>query len=169
MRELLEKILQIDEFDAKRAARTAAAAGIIGAAAAGIGYQKSVSQKSVEKPEVAPKVEMPAPTKEEEPSVWQTINMRVTAYCPGPECTGEGSPGITASGHKIQPGDAFVAADKRYSFDTEMVIPGYNDGQPVKVLDRGGAIQGDRIDVFFPTHDEALEWGVKNLDVKVQN
>lgn len=169
MRELLEKILQVDEFDVKRAARTAVAAGLIAAGPAILGYQKGAAQKGVEKPEIAPKVEMPAPTKEEEPSVWQTINMRVTAYCPCPECTGEDSPGVTASGHKIQPDDVFVAADKRYSFGTEMVIPGYNDDQPVKVLDRGGAIKGDRIDVFFPTHDEALEWGVQNLDVEVQS
>jgi 3D (Asp-Asp-Asp) domain-containing protein len=48
-----------------------------------------------------------------------------------------------------------------------MVVPGYNNDKPVKVLDRGGAIKGDRVDVFFPTHEEALEWGVQNLDVKV--
>ena len=48
-----------------------------------------------------------------------------------------------------------------------MVIPRYNNGQPVEVLDRGGAIQGDRLDVFFGSHQEALEWGVRYLDVKV--
>ena len=165
MRELLEKILAVNELDVKRAFRTTAAAGLIGAAAAGLGYQKHLSQKPIEKPAVT--VEEPA-AQEEEAKVWQTVRMRVTAYCPCPECTGTDSPGITASGHKIQSGDAFVAADKRYAFGTEMIIPGYNDNQPVEVLDRGGAIKGDRIDVFFPTHDEALEWGVKNLDVEVQ-
>ena len=100
-------------------------------------------------------------------SEWQTVQMRVTAYCPCPKCCGEYSDGVTACGHKIQPGDVFVAADKRYSFRTEMVIPRYNDGQPVKVLDRGGAIQGNRLDVFFASHQEALEWGVRYLDVKV--
>ena len=50
-----------------------------------------------------------------------------------------------------------------------MVIAGYNNGQTVKVLDRGGAIRGDRLDAFFHCHDEALEWGVKYLDVKVRN
>lgn len=93
--------------------------------------------------------------------------MRVTAYCPCPICCGEYSDGITACGHKIQPGDTFVAADGRYSFGTEMLIPGYNNSQPVKVLDRGGAIKGNKLDVFFATHQEALEWGVKHLDVKV--
>lgn len=99
---------------------------------------------------------------------WQIIRMRVTAYCPCPKCCGKYSGGPTACGHKILPGDVFVAADKRYRFGTEMLISGYNNGEPVKVLDRGGAIQGDRLDVFFNSHEEALEWGVKYLDIKVR-
>lgn len=104
----------------------------------------------------------------EPPEVWETVKMRVTAYCPCPICCGEYSDGITACGHKIQPGDTFVAADKRYSFYTEMLIPGYSNSRPVKVLDRGGAIKGNRLDVFYATHQEALQWGVKYLDVKIR-
>jgi 3D (Asp-Asp-Asp) domain-containing protein len=98
---------------------------------------------------------------------WRTVQMRVTAYCPCSKCCGEYADGVTASGHKIQPGDTFVAADKRYSFNTEMVVPGYSFSQPVKVLDRGGAIKDNRLDLFFHTHAEALEWGVQYLDVQV--
>lgn len=104
----------------------------------------------------------------EQPEEWESIEMRVTAYCPCPKCCGEYSDGITACGHEIQPGDTFVAADRRYSFDTEMLIPGYSNSQPVKVLDRGGAIKGNRLDVFFATHQEALEWGVQYLEVNVR-
>jgi len=99
---------------------------------------------------------------------WKVIRMRVTGYCPCAKCCGEYADGITASGHKIQPGDVFVAADKRYDFGTEMIIDGYGDGESVKVLDRGGAIKGNKIDAFFHTHAEALEWGVRNIDVKVR-
>jgi 3D (Asp-Asp-Asp) domain-containing protein len=49
-----------------------------------------------------------------------------------------------------------------------MLIPGYSNSQPVKVLDRGGAIKGNRLDVFFATHEEALEWGVQYLEVKIR-
>ena len=108
-------------------------------------------------------IEQPEQTEE-----WESVEMRVTAYCPCPQCCGEYSDGITACGHEIQPGDAFVAADKRFPFGTEMLIPGYSTGQPVKVLDRGGAIKGNRLDVFFATHEEALEWGVKYLKVNVR-
>jgi 3D (Asp-Asp-Asp) domain-containing protein len=95
--------------------------------------------------------------------------MRVTGYCPCSKCCGDSADGITANGHRIQPGDTFVAADRRYSFGTEMVIPGYSSSQIVKVLDRGGAIRGDKLDAFFHTHQAALEWGVKYLDVQVHD
>ncbi|MCJ7776847.1 MAG: 3D domain-containing protein, partial [Sedimentisphaerales bacterium] len=70
-------------------------------------------------------------------------------------------PRITASGHVIRPGDAFVAAPKNIPFGTTLIVPGYNNGKPVKVLDRGGAIKGNRLDAYFPSHQEALNFGVK--------
>jgi len=60
-----------------------------------------------------------------------------------------------------------VAADRKYHFGTEIVVPGYNDGKPIKVLDRGGAIRGNKLDVFFHSHKKAMQWGVKYIDVKV--
>ncbi|MCH7557480.1 MAG: 3D domain-containing protein [Planctomycetes bacterium] len=106
--------------------------------------------------------------KAKELNEWESIRMRVTAYCPCPKCCGQYSDGVTACGYKIRPGDTFVAADRRYSFGTEMLIPGYSNGLTVKVLDRGGTIKGNRLDVFFATHQEALEWGVKYLEVSVR-
>lgn len=102
-----------------------------------------------------------------QPDRCQTVPMRVTAYCPCPKCCGRFSDGITACAHKIKPGDTFVAADRMYPFGTEMIIPGYNNARPVKVLDRGDAISGNRLDVFFPSHQQALNWGVRYIDVKV--
>lgn len=99
---------------------------------------------------------------------YKTVLMRVTAYCPCEKCCGEYSDGVTASGHKIRPGDAFVAADKEYPFGTKMVIEGYKNSESVKVLDRGGAIRGNKLDVFFHSHREALKWGVRYLDVEVR-
>ncbi len=107
-------------------------------------------------------------SEDEDSGEWQTIRMRVTSYCPCRKCCGRYSDGVTASGHKIRPGDSFISADKKYPFGTEMIIAGYNGGQPVKVLDRGGVIRDNRLDVFFDSHEEALEWGVRNLDVKLR-
>lgn len=97
-------------------------------------------------------------------SDYQLLQMRVTAYCPCSICCGNSSDGITANGHVIQSGDRFVAAPRDIPFGTVIEIPGYGK---VPVWDRGGAIKGNRLDVFFPTHQEALVWGVKLLDVKV--
>ena len=43
-------------------------------------------------------------------------------------------------------------------------IPGYGK---VPVLDRGGAIKGNRLDVYFPTHKQALQWGVHHVQVTI--
>ena len=99
---------------------------------------------------------------------WTTISMRVTAYCPCEQCCGDWADGVTANGHVIEPGDCFVAADLRYDFGTEMLIEGYNSSSSVKVFDRGGAIKGNKLDVFFHTHQAALEWGVRYIEVKVR-
>jgi 3D (Asp-Asp-Asp) domain-containing protein len=104
----------------------------------------------------------------EQPSEWQTVQMKVTAYCPCSKCCGSSADGITASNHRIEAGDTFVAADRKYPFGTEMIITGYDNSRQVKVLDRGGAITGDHIDVFFPTHEQALKWGVKYINVSIK-
>ena len=93
--------------------------------------------------------------------------MRVSAYCPCEKCCGKNNDRKTASGHKIRRGDVFVAADTKYPFGTEIIVPGYNKSRPVKVLDRGYAIKGEKLDVFFDSHRKALNWGVQYLSVKV--
>ncbi len=88
---------------------------------------------------------------------------RVSAFCPCSKCCGKWSDGITASGHPAV--GEFVAAPPEIPFGTRLAIDGYAGGLPVPVLDRGGAIKGRRIDVYFPTHQEALNWGVRYLKV----
>ena len=95
--------------------------------------------------------------------------MRVTAYCACKKCCGQyGGKFVTAAGYKIRKGDKLVAAPKNYKFGTLLLIPGYSK-KPVKVLDRGGAIKGNRLDVYFDSHEEALKWGVRYLKVEVSN
>jgi 3D (Asp-Asp-Asp) domain-containing protein len=71
--------------------------------------------------------------------------------------------GITASGTKARVGT--IAADTaRYPFGTVMYVPGYGYGV---VEDRGSAIRGDHIDLYFNSHREAKEWGVRRTPVKI--
>jgi 3D (Asp-Asp-Asp) domain-containing protein len=96
--------------------------------------------------------------------------MEVTAYCACKKCCGPRAQGITASGRPVSfNGGRFVAADRDLSFNTRLRIPGYADGQAVPVLDRGGAIKGDKLDVYFPTHAEARQWGRRFIPVTVLN
>ena len=104
----------------------------------------------------------------EDPSRWQVVRMRVTAYCPCRRCCGRHANGITANNHRIRPGDKFVAADKFYRFGTEMIVPGYNQNRVIEVKDRGRLIKGNRLDVFYRSHRTAKKWGVKYLDVLVR-
>lgn len=92
------------------------------------------------------------------------IEAEVTAYCPCEKCCGKFADGITANGHVINKGDKFVAAGKKVPFETQLTIPGYGT---VLVLDRGGVIKGNKLDVYFDTHEEALEWGKQTIDIIV--
>ena len=97
------------------------------------------------------------------------LRMEVTAYCPCTKCCGPRAQGITASGKTVDyNGGKFVAADtKVLPFGRKLVIPGYADNAPVEVIDRGGAIKGLKLDLYFPTHAEALLWGRQHVDVTV--
>jgi 3D (Asp-Asp-Asp) domain-containing protein len=94
--------------------------------------------------------------------------MRVTAYCACAKCCGKRT-GITASGKHVSHNHGrFVAADTSVlPFGTLISIPGYHDGEAVPVIDRGGKIKGHRLDVYFPSHEQALRWGVQRLAVTV--
>jgi 3D (Asp-Asp-Asp) domain-containing protein len=71
--------------------------------------------------------------------------------------------GITASGTKAKPGT--IAADTtRYPLGTVMYVPGYGYG---RVEDRGSAMKGDKIDLYFKSHKAALKWGRQRREVVI--
>ena len=86
---------------------------------------------------------------------------KVTAYCPCAKCCGK-SNGITALGTRATAGRT-VAASSKFSFGTKLNI----NGHVYTVEDRGGAITGNKIDIFVNSHAEALAWGVRYLPVSV--
>ena len=88
---------------------------------------------------------------------------KVTAYCSCISCCGKTN-GVTASGVKATANHT-IAAPGTFAFGTQVVI----NGVTYTVEDRGGAIQGNRIDIYMNSHSEALAWGVRYLDVEVLN
>lgn len=87
---------------------------------------------------------------------------KVTAYCPCSKCCGSSANGITASGTRATAGRT-VAASSQFPLGTKLKI----NGNIYVVEDRGGAIQGNKIDIYMNNHSQALAWGVKYLQVEV--
>lgn len=88
----------------------------------------------------------------------------ITAYCPCAKCCGKND-GITASGVKAVEG-VTVAMDKSIPFGTKIYIDGV--GERI-VQDRGGAIKGNRIDLYFIDHQSALNFGRQTKQVTILN
>ena len=88
---------------------------------------------------------------------------KITAYCPCSKCCGKAT-GRTASGTTATAGRT-VAASSKFAFGTKLNIGGHI----YTVEDRGGAINGNKIDIFVNTHAEALQWGVRYMTVSVVN
>ncbi len=86
---------------------------------------------------------------------------KITAYCPCAKCCGKAT-GRTAMGTKATAGRT-IAASGKFAFGTKLNI----NGHTYTVEDRGGAIQGNKIDIFVNSHAEALAWGVRYLPVSV--
>lgn len=97
------------------------------------------------------------------------ITMTVTAYSPDAASCYPFADGQTATLHGVDTNGGFlVAADTDLlPFGTMLTIEGYAGNQVVPVLDRGGAIKGNRLDLLFPTHEAALRWGVQTIDVVI--
>ena len=81
-----------------------------------------------------------------------------TAYCPCTKCCGANAKGITASGTKVQANRTIAVDPKMIPLGSKVHIEGYGD---YIAEDRGGAIKGNKIDMFFYTHQEALNFGRK--------
>lgn len=98
---------------------------------------------------------------------YREYQLEATAYTNSPQDTGKapGHPafGITASGLHTDWGT--VAVDPGIiPLGSALWIEGY--GYAV-ATDVGGAIKGMKIDVYFPTRQQALEWGRKTVKVRV--
>lgn len=92
-----------------------------------------------------------------------TAQVRATAYTH----TDAGCDLITATGSTVHIGT--VAVDPRYiPYGTRMFIVA-NDGSYVygisEAEDCGGAIKGDRVDLYFPTYAECMEFGWRNCTI----
>lgn len=98
-----------------------------------------------------------------------------TAYCSCEKCCGiyakdrpvdENGKEIvyTASGERAEQGVTIAADWSVLPAGTIVEVDGYGE---FVVHDKGGAIKGNKIDIYFESHQEALEWGVKNVKLRI--
>ncbi len=85
----------------------------------------------------------------------------ITYYCPESCCCGEYADGITASGTQATAGRTIAADPDVLPMGSVVII----DGHTYTVEDVGGAIEGNRIDIFMDSHEEALQAGVRTVEV----
>lgn len=78
----------------------------------------------------------------------------LTAYCACEKCCGK-SDGITATGTKATAGRTIAVDPKVIPYGSEVII----NGHTYIAEDCGGAIKGNRIDIYFDDHNEALAFG----------
>ena len=90
------------------------------------------------------------------------VTATLTAYCPCVKCCGK-SDGITASGTQATAGRTVAVDTRLIPYGTEISI----DGKTYVAEDCGGKVKGYTIDVFFDSHEEALNFGRQTKTVKI--
>lgn len=108
----------------------------------------------------------------EEPT--QVFQAKVTAYCSCPKCCG-----IWSKDHPSRQGTDYEqhttsgtipVAGRTVAVDPDIIPLGskilINDHEYI-AEDTGSGVKGNHIDIYFDSHEEALEWGVRTLEVQV--
>lgn len=88
-------------------------------------------------------------------------NFKLTYYCACPICCGEYANGITATGTVATEGRTIAVDPSVIPYGTQVII----NGNVYTAEDCGGAIKGNRIDIFMSSHEKALQQGVLSADV----
>ena len=86
---------------------------------------------------------------------------KLTAYCACEKCCGKWANSLTATGTVPTQGRTIAVDPKVIPYGTRVVI----NGHTYVAEDCGGVIKGNRIDIFFDNHAEALQFGVRHEDV----
>ncbi len=87
----------------------------------------------------------------------------MTAYSSTPDQT-DGDPFTTASGKRVEPG---VTASNAFPMGTQFTIPEYSGDVVYTVWDRHSTRLSPRIDIWMPSRQEAIQFGVKRYAIHV--
>lgn len=85
---------------------------------------------------------------------YKEITVTATAYCPCADCSG-GWGNRTSTGKTATAGRTIAVDPSIIPYGTGVII----EGVTYIAEDCGGAIKGNRVDIFFNTHEEAMSYG----------
>lgn len=136
----------------------------------------SIDETTVEtstKSSPAPSTEQMTETKE--PEIISLGEYRLTAYCGCSKCCGKwgenrpldesGKPIVYTANMSIAKEGVTIAADINIlPYGTKVII----DGHEYIVQDKGGVINGNRIDIYFESHQDALNFGVQYKEIYIE-
>jgi 3D (Asp-Asp-Asp) domain-containing protein len=88
---------------------------------------------------------------------------KLTAYCPCKKCNGKWVGEPTASGTDLTVGRTIAVDPEVIPLGSIVDINGFR----YVAEDTGSAIKGNRIDILFPSHEEALDFGVQYASVSI--
>lgn len=120
-------------------------------------------------------IEVTSESEQSEPEYISLGEYKLTAYCGCPKCCGKwgenrpidenGKPIVYTANQSIAEEGVTIAADINVlPYGTAVII----DGHKYIVQDRGGSIVGNKIDIYFESHQAALEFGVQYKEVFIE-
>ena len=104
----------------------------------------------------------------------KTLTVRVTAYCSCPKCCG-----VWSKDHPSRQGTDYEqyttsgtvpTAGRTIAVDPDVIPLGSKvvlNGQEYVAEDTGSGVKGNHIDIYFDSHEAALDWGVKTLEAQI--
>lgn len=114
--------------------------------------------------EIAPVEEIPTEIIEDTPEIISLGICQLSAYCTEnyPHICNDGDSTFTATGTTPTPGRTVAVDPTIIPYGSEVIINGHS----YIAEDCGGAIKGNRVDIVFATHQEALNFGMPCTEVK---
>lgn len=103
-------------------------------------------------------IEVKTITREERTSLGE---FTITAYCPCVKCCGAWADGITFTGTTATEGRTIAVDPEVIPLGSTVEI----SGTRYIAEDIGGAITGNKVDIYFNNHEDARDWGVQEHEI----
>ena len=130
-----------------------------------MGIDEKLELIKIEEPEIIEVAEKGSePEPEPTPDNTYLGEFKITYYCGCTSCSDEWGT-MTATGVTAKEGRTIAVDPKVIAYGTKVMI----NGREYIAEDCGGAIKGNRIDIFVSDHERARKAGVDYFDVYIKN